>query len=265
MAKWNASEYRKNSQNQYRWGIELIKKARIKKGDNVLDIGCGDGKITAVIQKAAGKGKVTGIDSSASMIRLAGQVFPAANNLNPRFIKKDAKSIDFKGIYDIAFSNACLHWIHGHDKVLKGVNKALKPGGRIFFQMGGRGNAGIMNKKMTELTKRGEWKEYFKGFKFPYFFPSPAEYKALLKRNGFKPVKVSIIPKIALHKGYEGLFMWLKTTWLPYTQRVPAAKRNKFIRAAALGFMEETGQMNKTAVKMVMKRLQVEAVKTLKK
>jgi trans-aconitate 2-methyltransferase len=261
MDKWDAKKYRRNSANQYKWGVELAKKAGIKAGENVLDVGCGDGKITAVLARMAKGGKTIGADSSAKMLKLAKKMFPASSNSNLSFVKKPAQNIDFKGEFDLVFSNACMHWIKEQAKALKCISRALKPGGRVFFQLGGKGNAGIMNRIMDKMIGQKNWKKYFKRKFFTYFFPSPAEYRQLLRQSGLKPVKVFLLPKVAEHKGAEGLFAWIETTWLPYTHRVPGAVRNKFINEAVEKFIKATKQVGNRVIKMPMMRLQVEAIK----
>ena len=69
--KWDALEYEKHSQGQHKWARELIEKISLKGTENVLDIGCGDGKVTAEISKLVSKGSIIGIDNSAEMIKLA--------------------------------------------------------------------------------------------------------------------------------------------------------------------------------------------------
>ena len=68
---WDAKDYAKNSQNQFQWAKELIPKLKLQGNEALLDIGCGDGKITAEIAKALPNGKVVGIDSSPEMIKLS--------------------------------------------------------------------------------------------------------------------------------------------------------------------------------------------------
>ncbi len=263
MDKWDAKDYAKNSQNQYKWGMEVVEQAGVKTGESVLDIGCGDGKITAQIARKAFDGRVVGIDASGKMLKLGRELFPGDEYSNLSFKKSDAQDFNFDGVFDIAFSNACLHWMKDQNKVLKNVYKALRPGGRVFFQMGGKGNAGIMNKLMDKQIKKDKWKKYFKGFKGAYWFYSPAEYKKFLAESGLKPVRVYLVPKVAEHKGEEGLTAWFRTTWLPYTHLVPVSLRETFISEAVDSFTKATKQMGNTVIKMPMMRLQVEAVKPL--
>jgi trans-aconitate methyltransferase len=260
MDGWNAKDYNKNSANQYRWGVELVNSAKIIKGENVLDIGCGDGKITDFISKITKLARTTGIDSSEKMIKFANENFSKRCN----FIAINAENIDFENCFDLVFSNACLHWIHDQKKVLKGVYKSLKSGGRIFFQMGGKGNAGVMNAIVDSMTRSAKWKKYFKNFTKPYNFLSDIEYKKFLTGVGFVKVKAKLIPKTAWHDGKPGLESWMRTTWHPYTGRIPLKYRAKFIFQAIDSYLKATDQENETAIEMKMIRLEVRAEKPLK-
>jgi trans-aconitate 2-methyltransferase len=99
----------------------------------VLDIGCGDGKITALIAKSLPIGRVVGIDSSPPMINLAASSFPKAQYPNLSFQLMDAKQLAFTSEFDIAFSNAALHWILDQKGVLLGAQMCLKAQGRLLF------------------------------------------------------------------------------------------------------------------------------------
>ena len=79
MYKWDATDYQKNSEVQLTWGKELIAKLDLHGNEHILDIGCGDGKVTAEIAAHVPDGKVVGIDSSSDMIDLACTTFPVTN------------------------------------------------------------------------------------------------------------------------------------------------------------------------------------------
>ena len=89
---WNAKDYAKNSTNQYAWAQELIPKLNLSGKEALLDIGCGDGKITAELSKALPHGKVVGIDSSQEMINLAKTTFPQKKFANLSFQQMDARA-----------------------------------------------------------------------------------------------------------------------------------------------------------------------------
>ena len=251
---WNPDDYLKHSCAQYEWAQELIGKLYLIGEESVLDIGCGDGKVTALIGSYLKNGSITGIDSSADMIVLAQKTFPPSKHPNLSFVHLDAAKLHFRHQFDIAFSTAALHW------VLKGVKKSLKKSGRILFQLGGKGNAQDIIAAVDGIIKNKKWKTYFKNFSFPYAFYSPDEYKRLLYDVELDPKRLELIPKDMTQKGKEGLAGWIRTTWLPYTRRIPENERSNFIddiiNSYAKTFpIDDNGLFH---VKMV--RLEVEAI-----
>ena len=103
---WNAVDYAANSSAQEAWATELIKKLSLQGHEDLLDIGCGDGKITHSIAGKLRTGKVVGIDRSKDMITLATNQFYRKNQ---RFYVRDATQLSLPEKFDIAFSNAALH------------------------------------------------------------------------------------------------------------------------------------------------------------
>jgi trans-aconitate methyltransferase len=125
MYKWNAEDYSKSSSGQFKWGKELIDKLDLKGSESVLDIGCGDGKITAAIAGIVNKGSAIGIDSSKEMIDFAKQSYPADQYTNLYFRLLDATELDYTEEFDVVYSNAALHWVKDHVAVLNGIKRGL--------------------------------------------------------------------------------------------------------------------------------------------
>ena len=91
--KWNAAAYAANSAVQQTWARELIAKLNLRGDERILDVGCGDGKVSAEIARVVPRGSVTGIDASAGMIAFAKRTFPAKENPNLKFQVCDAREI----------------------------------------------------------------------------------------------------------------------------------------------------------------------------
>lgn len=225
---WNAEDYARNSSAQLKWAKELIAKLCLKGNESLLDIGCGDGKVTALLASITA-GRVTGIDSSSSMISAAGRKFPSSDYGNLSFVQMDAADMRLGEKFDIAFSNAALHWVQDHVAVLSGVRECLKSGAKLLFQMGGRGNASEMFGVLTEVEERPRWQTYFEDFTAPYHFYGPREYRAWLPKCGFALTRAQLIPKDMRHQSTEELTGWLRTTAFPYTDRLPAGLRDSFL------------------------------------
>lgn len=259
--KWNAQDYSKNSKAQQKWARELIEKLQIKGNETLLDIGCGDGKITAEIASFLTDGQVTGIDSSGEMLSLATSKFPNSNYPNLKFQKMDASNIQFNQEFNVVFSNAALHWVTNHQPVLQGIHAALKPSGKVLVQMGGKGNVFQVRKSVEEIIKKGQWNEYFKNFTFPYGFYSPEEYEPWLKQAGFKVEYVSLIPKDMVHESREKFKGWFRTTWLPYINRVPSERQEEFIESVIEEHIESNPPNHEGKIINKMQRLEFQIYK----
>jgi trans-aconitate 2-methyltransferase len=254
---WNAQDYARNSTAQQEWARELIAKLSLHGHESILDIGCGDGKITAELSKLVG-GNVVGIDSSADMIRTASAEFPTATYPNLSFVQMDAGDIRFNTMFDIAFSNAVLHWVEDQCTVLRGVHGCLKAGGKILFQMGGRGNAAEVLSVMQQVLQRSHWRRYYESFVSPYHFYGPAEYTVWLAQYGFQIARIELIPKIMQHTR-EGFMGWLRTTWFPYTDRLPVDLRELLLTEVVETYLQShpIDAQGYTYINMV--RLEIEA------
>jgi trans-aconitate 2-methyltransferase len=258
---WNAADYARNSANQYSWAKELIPKLQLKGNEALLDIGCGDGKITAELAKCLPSGRVVGIDSSADMVNLAKTSFPLQEHPNLAFQIMDARKLSFQNEFDRMFSNAALHWIVDQKAVLIGVQRGLKSGGRLLFQMAGKGNAKDILSIIDELIVVQPWKTFFGNMTFPYGFFDPAEYKVFLQQVGLVPERIELFPKDMKFNGKEGLAGWVRTTWLPFTDRLPADQKSKFVDLIVNRYLELHPADSANVVHVGMMRLELEAYK----
>lgn len=258
--KWNAEDYAKNSSAQLQWAQELISKLVLQGYESVLDIGCGDGKISAQLALAVKNGNVLGIDLSENMIRFASEQFPSEKYPNLSFLRMDATKIHLSKRFDVAFSNATLHWVKDHTAVLRGVHTCIKPGGKILLQMGGCGNAADVTDAIESVLHHPRWDRYFGDFTPPYHFYGPEEYGGWLLESGFHPVRAELVSKDMQHHGVEGLLGWLRTTWFPYTDCLPVELSDAFLAEVIETYTaaHPIDVLGNTHVKMI--RLEIEAL-----
>lgn len=261
MHSWRPEKYAESSSAQKLWAEELLRKIEIEGCERVLDIGCGDGKVTAKIADLVPRGSVLGIDSSTEMVRFAEGKFPPESHPNLRFMEADARDLEFDEEFDLVVSFATLHWIWDHGPVLGGIRRALKPGGRIFFQFGGRGNAAAPLKIADEMIGEERWRSCFEGFDFRYGFFGPEEYRVWLKEAGLLPLRVELIPKEMVQPNPVALAGWIETTWHPYLERVPEDHRRDFISEIVDRYLCEHPLDGEGRVHVGMMRLEVVAEK----
>ncbi len=259
---WSAADYASNSVVQQTWARELIAKLKLRGDERILDVGCGDGKITAEIARAIPQGQAVGVDASAQMIEFAAKTFPVSKNRNLEFYVMDARKIQFVRTFDVVFSNAALHWVNDHQAFLRGVSSVLKPGGRLMVSCGGKGNAQDVVRALLPEMRSQRWREFFRKMEAPYFFYSPEDYKKWLPRLGFETRSIKLAPKDATYPGADGFATWLRTTWLPYVQRVPEEVREEFIAAVVTRYVAKHPVDAKGLVHVRMVRLEIDAMKS---
>ncbi len=158
---WNPEDYAQNSDAQLKWARSLTANLNLKEYQSILDVGCGDGKITADFAHSLPKSKIVGVDASAEMIAYARKKYPASQYLNLTFNCVDARSLEFTSEFDLLFSNATLHWVDNHQGFLEGAKQALNDNGRLIISCGGKGNAAEVLATFAELTATNTWKPYF--------------------------------------------------------------------------------------------------------
>ena len=260
-AKWNAADYAANSAVQQSWAHELIAKLKLRGDEHILDVGCGDGKVTAELARAVPRGLVLGVDASPEMIGFAQKTFQKSENSNLEFQIADARKISTETKFDLVFSNAALHWVDDHEKFLRGAASVLKNGGRLVVSCGGKGNAHDVFLALRPEMRLKRWRDFFRGMPLPYFFYAPGDYEKWLPKFGFRIHTLQLAPKDASYAGADGFAIWLRTTWLPFVQRVPENLREEFIAAVTQRYLAKHPPDADGSVHVRMVRLEIDAIK----
>jgi trans-aconitate 2-methyltransferase len=259
MHKWDPVCYEMSSSAQYGWAMDLVSSLELEGDERVLDIGCGDGKVTARLASLVPDGAVVGIDLSGEMIAHARERHSRNHHPNLLFEVGDASKLDFLDEFDLVVSFACLHWIRDHLTVLAGIKRALKAGGVLLCQCGGRGNAEEILAVTEDLTRSDKWSRYFQSFASPYHFYGPEEYRVWVAEACLSVRRVELVPKDMVHIGRDGLMGFLSATWLPYTDKLPHDFRSDFIADVANSYLELHPLDSDGCSHVKMVRLQVEA------
>jgi 2-polyprenyl-3-methyl-5-hydroxy-6-metoxy-1,4-benzoquinol methylase len=96
----------------------------------ILDLGCGDGRLVYSLQRLGYK-NVSGVDISQSQLDLARQVSSSLHNQDViEFLQQTARTFDLIVVFDLIEHLEKMHLL----EFLTACHKVLKPGGRIVFQ-----------------------------------------------------------------------------------------------------------------------------------
>ncbi|CAL1239692.1 class I SAM-dependent methyltransferase [Candidatus Methylocalor cossyra] len=262
MYRWNPEDYARHSSGQEAWARELLTGLALSPEDRVLDIGCGDGRITAELARRVPAGAVVGVDLSEDMVLYASNQFPTAVHPNLTFRQADARDLPFEAEFTLVFSNAALHWVRDHRPVLAGIARALQPGGRCRMEMGGRGNAAALLAAFEAVAGAAEWQQDFlEGFELPFGFHDVDDYRRWLEGAGLRPGRVQRVDKDMVHADRTAFLGWLRTAWHPYSARVAAERRGRFLEAVVDRYLSAYPPDRAGQIHVTMVRLQVEAYK----
>lgn len=216
---WDAQLYDDRHAFVWKHGSSLIDLLGPQPGEAILDLGCGTGHLTAEL--AARGATVLGIDSSAEMIEQARRHYPALS-----FTVADARQLTFDSSFDAVFSNAALHWIPEAALVVRGVAQALKPGGRLVVEFGGRGNV----QAMISAMQAGLIAAGCSAVASPWYFPSVGEYTTLLEQHGLEATLAMLFDRPTPLDGADGLRHWLTMFGSHFLTQLPPQQREDFFQ-----------------------------------
>lgn len=199
---WSAESYDAHARFVSDLAGEVVSWLDPQPGERILDLGCGDGVLTERIADMGAD--VVGVDASEDLVAAA-----RARGLDVRL--GDGQALAFDGEFDAAFSNAALHWMMDGHKVVAGIRRALRPGGRFVAEFGGHGNVAAIATALRAVARAHGGDERLAG---PWFFPTPEEYRALLERHGFTVRRIGLFPRPTPLK--TGMGAWLTVFRKPF-------------------------------------------------
>jgi len=174
---WDAALYDRSFQFISGMAADLVDDLAPRSGERVLDLGCGTGRLSAVI--ADKECEVLGIDADPTMIAAARDQYP-----HIQFRCEDGAAFRVDAPFDAVFSNAALHWMTTPKPVIACVAAALRPGGRFVAEMGGWRNVEVLIGSLYQaLEEAGVGADQVTS---PWYFPRTGDHAVLLEAAGFE-------------------------------------------------------------------------------
>jgi trans-aconitate 2-methyltransferase len=228
MTDWDASGYGRISGLQQAMAAEVLALLDLRGSERVLDIGCGNGKVTAEIASRVSQGSVVGVDSSADMIASARQLGPGALP-NLRFEVADARHLSFRHEFDLVVSFNALHWVPEQEQALRSIHSALRSAGKAQLRLVPAGKRKSLENVIEDTRLSSRWARYYRGFKDPYLHLTPEQYQALAEENGFRIERVHTEAKAWDFQSRSGFAEFGSVTFVEWTQCMPESERLAFI------------------------------------
>lgn len=192
--EWNSSEYHRLSGPQVSWGKKVLARLHLRGDESLLDAGCGTGRLTAELLQALPNGRVVGLDVSQNMLR------SAREHLRPQFgerapvVAADLRDLPFESAFDGIVSTAAFHWVPDHDRLFRGLYRALRPGGWLQAQCGGGPNIARLRERMAALAASPRYAPFLQSFPSPWLFQDAEGAADTLGRAGFIEIQTGLEP-----------------------------------------------------------------------
>jgi trans-aconitate methyltransferase len=231
--EFDGKKYQQASSHQKEWGLRLIQELNLSGAEEILDLGCGDGGLTAQLAELVPRGRVMGIDASLGMIAAARK----REGSNLVFLLRDIDDLEFDSEFDVVFSNAALHWVKDHDAMLRNVHRSLKPGGVMRLNFAADGNCSHFFSVIRQAMEQPSFARHFSGFDWPWFMPAVDEYSALMRRLPFAEVRVWGENADRYFPDQDAMIRWIdQPSLVPFAQHMSDADKAQF-RSWVIGRM----------------------------
>jgi trans-aconitate 2-methyltransferase len=229
VTEWDAQAYNRVSTLQQWLAEKSLLRVPLNGDERVLDLGCGDGKITVEIARRVPRGSVVGVDASHTMIAFAAQKFPATTYPNLTFRVADAAQLPFAEQFDLVVSFNCLHWVRDQAAALRGIRTALVPSGRSHLRFVSRGARRSLEDVIEDTRRAPAWAAYFPDYQPPYVHLTPDEYRALAESNGLRVERLDVQQENWDFGSREAFVHFAEATFVEWTRLLPPDRHGGFI------------------------------------
>jgi trans-aconitate 2-methyltransferase len=219
---WDPAQYLKFAGHRLRPAIDLLGRIDAEKPAEVVDLGAGAGNVTRLLKSRWPDAHVIGVDSSAEMLAKAAAAAPDID-----WERGDLAAWRPRRPADVIYSNAALHWIAGHERLLADLVAALAPGGTLAVQMP-RNFSAPSHTSIAEAARSGPWRTRLEPLLRPSPVADPAVYFDLLAPR-VAELDIWETEYQQVLEGENPVKEWTKGTWLgPLLDALAEPERSGF-------------------------------------
>ena len=219
---WDPGQYLKFAGERMRPAVDLLARIPAAAPSAVVDLGCGAGNLAPLILARWPQAKLTGVDASPEMLAKARAEHPGA-----QFVQGDIARWRPAAPVEVLYSNAALHWLDGHDKLVPGLLEAVQPGGFLAIQMPRNFDA-PSHTTIVQAIEQGPWRAKLEPHLRRQPVAAPGEYWRML-RGRAASLEVWETEYLQVLSGGNPVAEYTKGTWLKqFLDRLDGPERAAF-------------------------------------
>ena len=235
---WDPRQYGKFQREREQPFFDLLALVQRRPGMRIVDLGCGTGKLTAAMHGRLEARETVGIDRSESMLAGAREEKPQAGLRLETGTIESFVATGGSVEWDLIFSNAALHWVDDHERVLEQLAAKLGRSGQLAFQVPSQHDT-LTHRLAEEVAAEEPYRSAFGGWRRSQPVLAPDAYARLLHRFGFVEQKTQLIVYPHTLASREDVVEWVKGTMLTeYKRHLPAAVYDQFVDAYRVRLLE---------------------------
>lgn len=219
---WNPEQYLRFAEPRLRPALDLLQRIELDSPEQIADLGCGAGNVTAWLARRWPRAHVIGVDDSPAMIERARTALPHAQWHCTGIARwRPDEPVE------LIFSNAALHWLGDHARLLPALLRLLKPGGVLAVQMPANFHA-PSHTAMAETVHAGPWRDRLRPLLGDVPVAEPERYFEWLAPHAAQ-LDVWRTEYLQVLTGPDPVKEWTKGTWLKrFLEVLPAAEAAAF-------------------------------------
>ena len=190
---WDAGSYHRVSGPMVEMATKVLDRLPLRGDEEVMDAGCGTGRVTAMLLDRLPDGRVLAVDADPAMVTAARETL-APYGERAAVEQVDLLKLGLDAALDAVLSTATFHWVLDHDLLFANLFRALRPGGRLVAQCGGAGNIASVLGAADAAAALPQWSARFAGWSRPAVYATAEDTEARLHHAGFEGVRCWLEP-----------------------------------------------------------------------
>ena len=235
MADWGGASYEQVNALQ-RWVADRsLADVSFRGDEQVLDVGCRDGAITARLAERLTGGEIQGIDASPRMISVARNLHAGLT-----FEVGDVLTMRYDSAFDVVTSFNVLHWVLDQREAYARIRTALRPGGWALVQFVCGSPRPSLEATAMNVCEQPEWAASFGDFEAPFVHPDPGDVLRLIQAVGLEVISSTVDDLRWDFRSRADFERWAGAGFGDWTARVPG-REAAFVGEVVSRYSEITG------------------------